>query len=165
MPFDLEITVPRAQIERLADHFPDAVQAGLRRVAEHVHGVAVRKAGEIYNEPIPTRAQVAAYKRTGKRPSRKRIGGANPAWERKGDLPGGLLQAVKSEPVFAADAVTLTADVAHARPRHELGVTRQPKAPALGIVRRNPFFAETVEIVEPQIEELFEDGVREELGL
>jgi hypothetical protein len=55
-------------------------------------------------------------------------------------------------------SVTLTADLDYAKTRHDLGVTWTPKAPALDIVRRDPFFSDTVEGIKPQVPDLFADG-------
>lgn len=152
------ITVEAPDLAKRSQQFPAAVQAGLRRVAEHVQQIAIRQVGEIYKRPIPSRAQVAAYRRSvraGGRPRRPRnVGGGLPAWERSGQL----MAQVQAEPVFEKDSVTLSVDLPYGRRRHELGVSWMPKEPALGIIRRDPFFAQTVEITAPQITALFEDG-------
>src|SRR5690606_17187803 len=131
-----------------------AVEAGLKRVGDHARKVAIRFAGRIDHEPIPTNKQVNEYRRkkkTRKRVARpKNIGGSDgtkPAWERTGRL----LKAVKAEPTFNKDSVELSADAKHAKSRHQMWSEQygdtpgwEPKDPALGIKRHNPFFAQTV---------------------
>lgn len=172
LSFDIDLKVD--DLQRKADEFPKAVEAGLKLVGKHAQAVAVRFAGQISDRPIPTNKQVYAYrkkKRAGKRVARpKNPGGSDgsqPAWERTGSL----LKAVKAEPTFTKDSVTLEADVDHAKSRHQLfgdayGDTPawEPKEPALGIKRRNPFFAQTVKQIEPKVGPLFEDGFNKSWG-
>lgn len=170
--FDVDMKVEGLQ--KKIDDFPKAVEAGLKNVGGHAQKVAIRFVGRINNEPIPTRKQVADYrraKRTRKRVARpKNIGGSDgsaPAWERTGKL----LKAVEADPTFTKDMVTLAADVDHAKSRHQMWSQQygdtpgwEPKDPALGIKRHNPFFAQTVKQIEPQVEPLFKQAFDENWG-
>lgn len=134
--FSVSVEVPIADILRSIQDFEEARDAGLMRVATHLQGIAERQVGRIYARPIPRRKN------------------GNLMWARTGNLA----KAVAAAPIWEKESVELRADVEYARRRHELGVSWQPKKPALGIVRRNPFFAETQEITLPQIESLFTEG-------
>ncbi|MBW3635753.1 MAG: hypothetical protein KY445_04705 [Armatimonadetes bacterium] len=155
LEFTLE--VPTADLLRAAANVEPAKKAGLARVATAVQNIAERKVAAIRKRRVPTRREVALYnqRKRGARRKRRITASNAPAWKPTGELA----KAVSAEPVFEGpDIVKLTADVPYAQPRHELGVSRIPKAPALGIVRKDPFFADAVKIVQPQAADLFADG-------
>jgi len=135
----VSVEVPIRDVLRSIEDFEEARKAGLMRVATHLQNIAVRQVGRIYARPIARRKNGA------------------PMWERTGDLA----KAVAAASIWDKEAVELRADLEYANRRHELGVSWQPKKPALGIVRRNPFFAETKEITAPQVADLFADGFNE----
>ena len=139
----IDLSVIR-DLQMLQRQMPLAVAAGLKRAGEHTQQIAIRETGKIYARTIPL----------GKR-NRK------PKWKRSGDL----LDSIRSPLLYGKADVSLKSDVVYAKSRHGLGVDWQPHKPALGIVRRNPFFSDTQEKVEPQIGPLFEQGFGEVLGL
>ncbi len=154
-----DVQVPTADLMGAAIDVEEAERAGLLRVATAVQQVAVRKVGDIRKRRVPTKREVARYNQQHRvtKSGRKRTlrAGNGPAWQPTGELQ----RAVEAAPEWEGrEAVELRADVPYAAPRHELGVERMPKAPALGIVRRDPFFTESVEVTAPQIEALFVDG-------
>lgn len=132
----ITVDVPIAQVLGAAQDIEEARKAGLLRVATHVQNIAERQVARIYVRSIP------------------RSKSGRPMWERSGDLA----RAVAAAPKWENSAVVLTADLPYAARRHGLGVDWMPKRPALGIIRKNPFFAEAADITEPQIEALFADG-------
>ena len=153
------VQFPNTALMRAAADIEEAQRAGLLRVAMHVQQVAVRKVGDIRKRRVPTKLEVARYNqarrvtKTGRK--RKLRAGSGAAWTPTGELQ----RSVEAAPEWEGrETVELHADVPHAAPRHELGVERMPKVPALGIVRRDPFFADAVEITAPQIPDLFADG-------
>ncbi len=155
----IDVQVPTSALLGASNDVEEAQRAGLARVATHVQQVAVRKVGDIRKRRVPTKLEVARYNQSRRvtKSGRKRAlrAGSDPAWEPTGELQ----RSVEAAPEWEKrEAVELHADVPHAEPRHELGVSRQPKAPALGIIRRDPFFAETVEVTAGQIGDLFVDG-------
>lgn len=172
LSFDVDMKVD--DLQRKIDSFPKAVEAGLKSVGTHAQKVAIGFVGRINNEPIPTRKQVADYRRAKRKRKRvarpKQIGGddgSKPAWERSGKL----MEAVEADPTFTKDMVTLEADVKHAKSRHQMWSEKygdspgwEPKDPALGIKRHNPFFAQTVKQIEPQIGPLFKQAFEENWG-
>jgi hypothetical protein len=150
----------QAYFDRLAGRVDAASRRGLETVGRHVEAIEQRQIGKIYQRPVPTKAQVAAYKSTGQRP--RRVGGSDgPAWNRSGDLQSGVRLDVATNRLATIDIQGRAAG--YAQPRHELGVSRMPKNPALGIVRENPFAQEAVEITAPQVGELYADGFRAEM--
>ena len=155
----LELKIPQSAFDNLGRRCDKAHAAGLARVAVQVQAVAVRKVGDIRKRRIPTRREVAAYNqrnyvRKTNRKARPLTASSAPAWKATGDL----LRSVQATPIFQKNSVLLTADVPYSGDRHELSVSRQPKAPALGIVRRDPFFADALSVTAPQIGPLFIDG-------
>jgi hypothetical protein len=132
-----ELEVPKREIEAAIGDIGPAVKAGLQRVAEATQQIAVRKVVEIRKRPVPTRAN------------------GKPMWEPTGNLA----RSVEAQPQWEGpETVFLTADVPYAARRHSLGVDWIPAKPALGVIRKNPFFAEAVEVVEPQAAGLFAEG-------
>ena len=162
---ELEVKDPvSAELKSIAQRFPAACDVALGRVGKIVQNAAIRQVDRISNRPIPTRAQVNAYNRKGgKKPKPKRVGGkGEKAWSRD----GGLLRAVQGGYSAQAGQVTLKADVPYALARHDLGTEAWiPKRPALGVIRKNPFFTEALEITEPQIIPAFENALQNELKL
>lgn len=155
----LELKIPQSAFDRLGPRCDRAHAAGLARVAVQVQAVAVRKAGDIRKRRIPSRREVAAYNqrkyvRKTSRAPRTITASSDPAWKATGDL----LKSVQATPIFQKNSVLLTADVPYSGDRHALGVSRQPAAPALGIVRRDPFFADAEAVTAPQIGPLYIDG-------
>jgi hypothetical protein len=135
--FSITINVPRRELARLIARLPEAEKAGLARVVSVAQQIALRQVGKIYARRIP------------------RSGAGRALWERTGNL----MRAVQGRPLWeGSGAVRLEADTPYAMRRHELGVSWMPSKPALGIVRRNPFFADTAKIIEPQVADLFADG-------
>jgi len=105
---------------------------------------------------------VNAYNRKGGGRRPKRIGGSGKkAWERTGRLANAIEKGLSQQP----GQVTISADVPYAKARHGLGVEWTPKRPALGITRKNPFFAEAIAITEPQVGPIFTNALKNELKL
>jgi hypothetical protein len=158
---ETKIIVPRREFEAKVQAIDPAHAAGMLRVAEAAQQVGERQVGKIYARRIPSKSEVNAYRREG-RPARPRRNSSDgPAWERSGELA----ESVEAAPVFENEnEIDLFSDTEHSESRHGLGVDWEPKAPALGVVRRNPFFQETVDIVQPNADDLFRDGMEEVLN-
>ncbi len=176
---ELSITIDTSLAQKLAKTPADidrGIKAGITRVIRNLEQATIREAARIYAEPIPTRAQVNEYNAIRKKDKRRTkwhgdIGGqGKPAWVRTGSLIAGLRWQVIS-PTEAAIVMTgPAAEYAYRNDltgggRHGLGVNWTPKKPALGIIRRNPFFMDADRKTAPQVQKLFEDGLRKELGL
>jgi hypothetical protein len=151
------------ELRRIESHLDAAANFALYKVGLHVQSIAVRQANRIAARPVPTRAQVNAYNRKGggKRP--RRIGGSGAkAWTQTGRTVESIKQGLSS---VSGGQVSLTADVPWALKRHGLGVDWQPKRPALGIMRKNPFFSEAIVITAPQAGPIFNNAFANELKL
>lgn len=156
-----ELDVPKGEVLEAAADMGDATKAGLTRVADASQQIATRKTNAIRRRRVPTRREVALDRQRERNAKNKReITASNePAWEPTGQLA----KAVQADPIWEGpESVFLTADVPHAERRHGLGVEWIPENPALGVIRRDPFFTETAEIIEPQMGELFAEGFNEE---
>ena len=149
-------------LERLTREVTDATNAGLLRVGQHAQQTMIAQVGKIHARPVPTKAQVAQHRKTGKSPAKRKIGaGGEAAWKREGKLQKAVEDATPK--VVSASEVEMRIDEPHAASREGLGEDWQPKNPALGVVRKNTFARDTVKIIEPQVVPLFEDGFNRHL--
>ena len=121
-----------------------AVMAGLERVAGQAAQIAGRQGGQIYARSIP----------------QTKKGG--PLWKRSGALLSELRALTPQRD--GEYGLKLVCDLPYAESRHGLGVDWTPRQPAGGVVRENPFFTQTIEIIEPQAEPLFADGFENFMG-
>ncbi len=135
-----------------------ALEAGVAAAANVVNRRAERQINLIYRGKIPTVAQVARHRNKSKK-YRGKMGG-RPAWKRTGTLKDGRNMDVSG---LTAEITLSDAAKPYAARRHELGVTWQPKNPAMDITRKNPFFKEAVDKTEPQIEPTFKAAFAKEL--
>lgn len=153
--------VPDAELARKAGLVDEAQRSGLARVAEATQQLLERKVGDIRRRRIPSREEAADYRRAHEnKTSRTReiVRPNDPEWE----PTGALENAVAAAPEWEGTArVDITADVAHALPRDQLGVSWFPQHPAIGVIRKNEFAEDTVRIIEPQVPDLFADGFNE----
>ena len=152
----LDLKVPDADAMRAKASISAACRAGLYRVAIVVQNNVIRKVAAIRLERVPTRREAAQHKRrisgTSTQPSRA---SNQPLWEPS----GGLLRSVQAKPFWDGPAsIELRADVPYAASRHGLGVEWMPKSPAMGVIRRNPFFTEALEVSGPLVQPSFMDG-------
>lgn len=136
-----------------------ALESGVAAAADVINRRAERQINRIYRGRIPTVAQAARHRNKSGKYTGKR--GGQPLWKRSGALKAGRNMRVDglSAEITLDDNVT-----AYAERRHELGVSWQPANPALGIVRKNPFFQEAVDITKPQIEPTFKAAFRKEMN-
>lgn len=125
-----------AQLAALPARIEDGIEDGLQQVEKRLEDVAQREAAKIDQRPVPRRAKSGL-----------------PAWERTGQLKQSLQAALPKR-----DEVTL-GGVDYAEPRNALGNPRQPKQPAGGVVRRNPFLDDTHEIIETEAPGIIEAAI------
>jgi hypothetical protein len=156
--FEIKIDIPKveAEIKAAFDAVDKSVESGLMNTAKGAQGVAEQKVEAIEKSPIPSRSQVNAFNAKGGRRRTSRAASNAPAWERTGELASD----VKQPPVFEnKNEVSFSFDAEHANRRHGLGVDWQPKAPALGVVRKNSFFEETErDISADEAAQMFAEG-------
>ena len=131
------------QLAEMARQLPVAVAAGLMAVGRREQQIAIREVGKIYTRPIPRRKNGKAM------------------WKRSGRL----LTGIKAPLVARGNDLSLAPNVAYAGRRQGLGVDWTPRKPALGIVRKNEFLADTQKALEPIAPAIFEKAFQEKLGL
>jgi hypothetical protein len=130
-----------SELERMAARVPRAVAATLDDVANDlVVPEAIRQTEQIDERSIP----------------RSRRG--RPLWTRTGRLK----RSIKAR--ASAKRATVTWEAPYAQDRFALGVTRQPKNPAGGVVRKNNAPADTQEAIKgklrPYAEQRFNEHMR-----
>lgn len=83
------------------------------------------------------------------------------SWTRSGDLKNAVDAPIR----YDGETATFAVDVPYADRRHGLGVDWQPRNPAGGVVRRNPFFTDALDKLEPESQGIFERAVKLELRI
>jgi hypothetical protein len=141
MRFDIQLSGSAIQgLNAASAKMPRAIEQGLDRAATVVLQQKQRQVSVTYKRAIPRR------KKSGK-----------PYWKRSGDFQRG--QAIQASP---GQRLILTANQAA---RYERRLSRLPNSPIDGVNRSNPAAENTVRIVQPQIGPVFEQEVRNALGL
>lgn len=158
-----DIAKLQQQLQFAAARVPIAAEAGIDRAAQIVKQQSDRQLRKIYARSIPSRAQASAYNSNGKRIVKKNIGrdGGKLAWQRSGQLAAGET-IVRNGPYERV--ITTTGPAAkYANRRQGLGVYWQPKKPAIGIVRLNPWRQDALRITAPQVNKVFEIEMKRQL--
>lgn len=161
----MNITVTRSGMPPgvVAAKLPDAIQAGLRNVSLTALSLSEKKIQRIYSRAIPTVRQVEAYRNATGRHRRvwARKSGDKLAWTRTGKLRQSLDMTDANTLFSYGTRITAKRKGMYGKKgRHELGVTWQPKSPALGVIRKNPWWQEVDAELAPQVRNRFDDGFR-----
>ena len=163
----------------IADKIPEAIQAGVYNVSLTALSLSEKRIQRIYSRAIPTEGQVRAYEWSG---AHGRIGkhgrvwtkktwkssvASRPAWTRTGNLRRSLglkygeFRGGGAYGIITAKRKGMYGEATEKyKPRHDLGVGWKPVAPAIGVIRKNPWWQEAAERLEPQILNRFDEGFK-----